>query len=104
MALAAHNRAFLVFEVTTLAVHMKRLSQARLFAGTFFIMALGAALILRRFIFQFISVFIDMVAFIAFFYFSQFIVLIMPKDSCRALLFCKATVINYLHIFLGKYR
>jgi hypothetical protein len=104
MALAAHNRAFLILEVTALAVQMKRLSQARLVIGTIFIMALGAALILRRFILHFIAVFINMVAFIALFYLSQFIVLIMSKNNRGTLLFGKAIGIDHLHIFLGKCR
>ena len=102
MALAAHNRAFLVFEVTALAVDMERPSQAWLFSGTTFLMALGAALILGRLIFQFIPVFINMVARVAFLYFSLFIVLIMSKDSRRAPLVLKAVPFNHHHIFLGK--
>jgi hypothetical protein len=86
MTLAAHDRALLIFKVTALAVDMERLSQARLSAGTIFLMALGAALVLGRLIFQFVSVFINMMAFVAFLYFSQFIVFIMSEDSRRAML------------------
>ena len=100
MTLTAHDRAFPIFEVTALAVHMKRPSQTRLPAGRLLIMALRATLVLGRLIFQFFSIFINMVAFTAILYFSQFIVLIMAKNDRGSLFDSKATVIDHFHILL----
>jgi hypothetical protein len=100
MALAAHDRAFLVLKMASFAVRMECFSQAQWVTRAFFIMTLGTTLVFRRLIFQFLSVFINMVAFIAFFYLSHFVVLIMSKDSRGTLFFGKALVINHFHIFL----
>jgi hypothetical protein len=100
----AHNRPLFLGEVAAFAVFMKCLSQAGLIPGILQFMAIGAALVFGRFVFHYFSVFIDVMAFVAFFYLSRFVVRVMLKDSRGTLSFCKADVIDRLHIFLGECR
>jgi len=67
-------------------------------------MAVGASLILRRFISQSFSIFVYMMTFIAFLELGGFIVIIMPENGCRPPLFLKTVALNRYHIFLGKRR
>ena len=87
MTCAAHNGPLFSFQMTSFAVGMECLSQARGFTGSLFVMAISAALVFGRLVFQFLPIFINMVAFIAFFDPSSFVVLVMPKDSRGALIF-----------------
>jgi hypothetical protein len=100
VALTAHDRAFLIFEVTAFAIQVKRPSQARLSAGTLLTMALGTTQVLGRLIFQLYAIFINMMAFVAVFNFSRFIVLIMLEKDGGPLIDRKADVLDYLHILL----
>jgi hypothetical protein len=104
MALSAHDGTFPMRQVTALAIHMKCPSQARLIPGAVFLMALGAAQVLGRFILQFFSIFINMMALVAFFYFGQFIVFVMSKNNRGTLFRHKTAVVDNLHILLGKGR
>jgi hypothetical protein len=100
MALAAHDGAFLIFVMASFTVGMECFFQAQLVPGAFLLMTLRTTLVFRRLIFRFLSVFINMMAFMAFFYRSHFVVFIMSKDSRGTLFFVKALVINHHHIFL----
>ena len=100
MALAAHNRAFIIFKVTSFAVPMERLSQARCSAGIIFSMAVRATLVLGRFIFDQLTVFIEVVALITFFYSGGFVMLIMSKNSRRTLRAIKTIFVDNHHLIL----
>jgi cation transport ATPase len=104
MALAAHNRAFLIFEVTSFAAFMECLYQTRFSTGIILIVAVRATLVLGRFIFQQLTVFIDVVALITFINLSDFIVLIVSKNSRRTLRAVKDVIVDDHHIFLGMDR
>jgi hypothetical protein len=100
MALPAHDGAFFVLAVAAFTVRMECFSQARCVVRAFFIMTLPTTLVFRGLIFQSLSVFINMMAFNAFFDQSHFVVLIMSKDSRGTLFIVKTLTIHHLHIFL----
>jgi hypothetical protein len=79
---------------------MKRLSQARNATRVFLFMAVRTALIFRGLVFQFFSVLVNMVAFVAVFYLGLFVVFVMPKNGRRTLPGGKPHIIYDLHILL----
>jgi hypothetical protein len=87
MAFAAHNGPLFFCEVASFAVRMECFSQARCITGAFLIMAIRATLVFGRLIFQFLSIFINMVAFAAIFELGCFVVFIMSKNNRGTLLF-----------------
>lgn len=104
MTLPAHDRAFLFFTMAAFAIGMKGLHQAGYVAVIFKIMAIRAALIFRWFILQLLAVFIDVMAFIAFFDLSQFIVFVVSENSRWSFWASKNFIFNMDHIFLGMSR
>ena len=83
---------------------MKRLAQSRPIAVAFFCVAFSALLIFRGFIRQFFSIFINVMAFIAFLNLGGFIVIIMPKNGRRPPLNLKTIPRHHHHILLTKSR
>jgi hypothetical protein len=83
---------------------MKCFAQSGLGAGGFFSMAVSASLILRGFIGQPFSIFVNMMTLIAFLNLSGIIVIIVSENSRRPPLVLKTIPPNHHHIFLGNGR
>lgn len=102
MTLPAHRRSVVLGFVASFTVEVKRLHQGRFSTGGNQLMAIGAALVFGRFIIhQAAVVIIHVVAGVALFNLSKFIVLIMAEDGPGSPGIFKHIVFDKRHVFLG---
>jgi len=100
MAFPAHDRAILIFLVASFAIQVKRFDERWFAIFTFQFMTIRTHLVFRRFIGQLFSIFINVVAFIARFNLSDFVVFVVPKDGRNPFSLGEGAIVNDLHVFL----
>jgi hypothetical protein len=102
MAFIAHDGALFVFHMAALALKMVSICQIQQTAPLLTDMTCGTLLVLGGLVFNELSVIIHMVAFIAIFNASLFIMILMEENSFWPHAFAKSAVVHRLNIFLRK--
>jgi len=101
MALAAHHRTGLLFDMAAFAIHVKRLHQAGSSSFRLEPVTVLTALILRGLPLHELAILVKMMAFTALFQLRLFVMIVVGKYGWWPANIFKPTVVNLDHVFLG---